>query len=63
MKRRATVGRNCERTQSLTLRPKPRLWNVLEAVQYASEDIRNDPVVTLPVVQSCWWAGILSSDI
>ena len=22
-----------------------------------SEDIKNDPVVTLPVVQSCWWAA------
>lgn len=27
-----------------------------KALEYASEDIKNDPVVTLPVVQSCWWA-------
>ncbi|CAJ1437697.1 unnamed protein product [Effrenium voratum] len=27
-----------------------------KALEYASDGIRDDPVVVLPVVKSCWWA-------
>ena len=42
------------------MRIDPREHEMPQALEYASDDIRNDPVVTLPVVESCWWAATSS---
>lgn len=34
-----------------------------QALEYASDGIRDDPVVVLPVVKSCWWVSRLGTQV